>query len=96
MTREARDVILAPVISEKSFGQADKGKYTFLVHPHASKPEIRSAVEAIWRVRVVKVNTMHRRGKQVRRHLRWGKRPDRTCAVVTLQPGDKIEIFEGG
>lgn len=96
MSRDARDVIIAPVISEKSFSMADGGKYTFVVHPDATKPEIRRAVEQIWRVRVMKVNTMHRRGKQVRTRMRRGKRPDRSRAVVTLHAGDKIEIFEGG
>jgi large subunit ribosomal protein L23 len=93
---EARDVIIAPVISEKSFAQADAGKYTFVVRRGATKPQIRRAVEQIWGVHVTKVNTMQRRGKSVRRHLRWGKRPDRRLAVVSLAPGEKIEVFEGG
>ena len=96
MSREARDVIVAPVISEKSFASAEGGKYTFIVHPDASKPEIRRAVESIWGVHVRKVNTLRRRGKVVRRHLQYGQRPETCRAVVTLAPGEKIEIFEGG
>lgn len=93
--RDARDVIIAPVISEKSYAAAEGGKYTFFVHPKASKPEIRKAVETIWGVHVTKVNTVHRKGKAVRRHLQWGMRRSTTRAVVTLAAGEKIEIFEG-
>jgi large subunit ribosomal protein L23 len=93
---EPRDVILSPVISEKSFGHADVGKYTFVVHPKATKPEIRRAVEQIWGVRVLDVNTMKRRGKTVRRGFQYGQRSDRKLALVTLAAGEKIEIFEGG
>lgn len=96
MTLDARDVIVAPVVSEKSFSAAESGKYTFVVHPHATKPEIRRAVESIWGVHVKSVNTIRRHGKTVRRHMLWGKRPDTRRAVVTLAPGEKIEIFEGG
>lgn len=95
MTADARDVILAPVISEKSYAQAEGRKYTFVVHPDATKPDIRRAVEQIWGVRVSKVATMRRRGKTVRRRWVRGKRPDVRRAVVTLQPGEKIEMFEG-
>lgn len=96
MSLDARDAIIAPVISEKSYAEAAVGKYTFVVHPKATKPDIRRAVEEIWGVHVTKVNTLRRRGKPVRRHLQWGKRPDRRRAVVTLAPGEKLEIFEGG
>jgi large subunit ribosomal protein L23 len=95
VSRDARQVILKPVISEKSFAAAELGKYTFVVHPDATKPEIRRAVETIWRVHVQQVNTVQRRGKAVRRYLQKGKRPDSRRAVVTLAPGEKIEIFEG-
>lgn len=96
--RDAREVIVRPVISEKSFSEADRGKYTFLVHPKATKPEIRRAVESIWGVHVTKVNTMARKGKAIRlrRRFGYGRRPDRRRAVVTLAPGEKIEIFEAG
>ncbi len=96
MSREPRDVIIKPVISEKSYADAGRGKYTFVVAPGATKPDIRRAVESIWGVRVTSVNTTHRRGKTVRRHLRVGRRSDTRRAVVTLAEGEKIEIFEGG
>lgn len=97
MNREARDIIVRPVISEKSYAQAERGKYTFVVAPKATKPEIRRAVEEIWGVHVRDVNTMKRRGKSVRMRGRWGqfgKRPDLRRAVVTLVPGETIAIFE--
>lgn len=93
--RPAREVIVRPVVSEKSYGAAAEGKYTFLVNPKSSKPEIRRAVEQIWGVHVRSVNTMHRKGKVVRRHMQFGRRSDSSRAVVTLAPGEKIEIFEG-
>lgn len=95
MSRDPRDVIVAPIISEKSYAEAERGKYTFIVHRSATKPDIRRAVEEIWGVRVEKVNTMTRRGKAVRRHLQWGKRRDQRRAVVTLAAGEKIELFGG-
>jgi large subunit ribosomal protein L23 len=91
---EARDVIIAPVISEKSYSDAEKGKYTFVVASKATKPEIRRAVETIWGVRVSSVNTMKRRGKDVRRRFVKGSRPDKRRAIVTLAAGEKISIFE--
>jgi large subunit ribosomal protein L23 len=94
VTPEARDVIVAPIISEKSYADAERGKYTFVVAPRATKPEIRRAVEQIWGVRVRNVNTMRRRGKQVRRRFVKGSRPDSRRAIVTLAPGEKISIFE--
>lgn len=94
MTLDSRDVIISPVISEKSYADAERGKYTFLVAPKATKPEIRRAVEQIWGVRVRAVNTMQRRGKEVRRRLVRGRRPNSRRAIVTLQPGEKIAIFE--
>jgi large subunit ribosomal protein L23 len=94
VTQDARDIIIAPVISEKSYSDAERGKYTFLVTSKATKPDIRRAVEQIWGVRVRAVNTMHRRGKEVRRRFVRGTRPSTRRAVVTLQPGDKIAIIE--
>ncbi len=91
---EARDVIISPVVSEKSYTDAERGKYTFVVAPKATKPEIRRAVEQIWGVRVRSVNTMKRHGKEVRRRFVRGNRPDSRRAIVTLHPGDKISIFE--
>lgn len=92
----ARDIIRKPVISEKSYTDADGGKYTFVVDLKATKPDIRRAVEEIWNVHVRDVNTIRRRGKKVRRQLHFGRRPDTRRAVVTLAAGEKIEIFEGG
>lgn len=91
---DARDIIIAPVISEKSYSDAEKGKYTFVVATKATKPEIRRAVETIWGVRVRSVNTMKRRGKDVRRRFVKGSRPDKRRAIVTLAAGEKISIFE--
>lgn len=91
---DARDIIISPVISEKSYSDAEKGKYTFVVSQRATKPDIRRAVEEIWGVRVKAVNTMQRRGKEVRRRFVKGMRPGRRRAIVTLQAGEKIAIFE--
>ena len=93
---DPRDVILEPIVSEKSYSLLDRDQYTFRVHPRASKPEIRRAVEEIFDVRVTSVNTLNRRGKR-RRNRRtgtWGRLPDTKRAVVTLAEGDSIEIFE--
>jgi large subunit ribosomal protein L23 len=89
-----RDVILRPVVSEKSYAGLEQNRYTFIVSPDANKTEIREAVQTIWNVRVLKVSTLNRRGKTKR--FRWtrGRRPDEKRAVVTLAPGDSIEIFE--
>lgn len=91
---DARDIVISPVISEKSYSDAEKGKYTFVVSQRATKPDIRRAVEEIWGVRVKAVNTMQRRGKEVRRRFVKGMRPGRRRAIVTLQAGEKIAIFE--
>ena len=92
-----RDVILRPVVSEKSYALLDANAYTFIVHPEANKVEIRQAIESIFGVRVAKVNTMNRIGKRRRnrRSFTYGKRPDTKRAVVTLVAGDKIDLFEG-
>jgi large subunit ribosomal protein L23 len=93
-----RDVILAPVVSEKSYSLIDQNAYTFLVHPGANKTEIRQAVEQIWGVKVVSVNTVNRKGKSKRFRYTIGKRQDTKRAIVKLAPDDKIEIFgsQGG
>jgi len=91
---DVRDVILAPVVSEKSYSLIDGNAYTFRVHPNANKTEIRQAVERIWSVKVVKVNTINRKGKTKRFRLTLGRRPDSKRAVVKLAAGDKIDIFE--
>lgn len=94
--RDPRDIIIAPVISEKSYDQLEENVYVFKVNPSASKPEIRRAVETIFEVTVTKVNTLNRKGK-VRRNRRSntvGKRADTKRAIVTLAEGDSIKIFE--
>jgi large subunit ribosomal protein L23 len=94
---EPRDVILEPVVSEKSYNLLDEGAYTFKVHPEANKIEIRQAVEAIFDVKVLKVTTANRKGKRKRnrRALTFGRRPDTKRAIVTLVEGDRIDLFEG-
>ena len=94
--RDHRDVIIKPVVSEKSYALLDDGVYTFVVHPEANKIEIRQAIESIFNVRVVKVNTLNRPGKRKRnrRSFTFGKRPDTKRAVVTLHAGDRIDLFE--
>jgi large subunit ribosomal protein L23 len=95
--KDPRDVIIKPVVSEKSYGLLDSNVYTFVVHPDASKPEIHDAVETIFGVRVLKVNTLNRNGKRKRNRKTgtFGSRPDTKRAFVTLADGDRIELFEG-
>ena len=95
--RDPRDVIIRPVVSEKSYGLIERNVYTFVVHKDAAKPEIRAAIESIFDVKVTSVNTLNRKGKGVRnrRTGKVGKKPDRKRALVTLAPGDTIELFEG-
>ena len=94
--KDPRDIILAPVVSEKSYGLIEQGVYTFKVHPDASKPEIHDAVQAIWGVQVVKVNTLNRKGKvtRARRSNKFGNKPDTKRAIVTLAAGEEIPLFE--
>ena len=93
--RDPRDVILKPVVSEKSYGLLDQGVYTFVVHPDSNKSEIKIAIEAIFNVSVTKVNTLNRTGKRKRRRQFYGTRPDTKRAIVTLKDGDRIDLFEG-
>jgi large subunit ribosomal protein L23 len=90
-----RDILLRPVVSEKSYGLLDEGKYTFLVATDANKVQIRQAVEEVFRVKVTGVNTLNRQGKRRRTRRGWGKRPDTKRAIVTLAEGDRIDIFGG-
>ncbi|MDO8390268.1 MAG: 50S ribosomal protein L23 [Actinomycetota bacterium] len=94
--KDPRDIILAPVVSEKSYGLIERGVYTFKVHPAASKPEISDAIESIWGVTVMKVNTLNRKGKatRARRTGKAGSKPDSKRAIVTLAAGDEIPLFE--
>ena len=94
--KDIHDVILRPVISEKSYEMLDENKYTFIVDPRANKTHIRQAVEKIFDVKVLSVNTMNRRGKRKRRGMIIGKRPDTKRAIVTVAPGDRIELFDAG
>jgi large subunit ribosomal protein L23 len=82
------------MVSEKSYAGLEQNRYTFLVDPRSNKTEIKEAVQAIWNVRVLRVNTMNRMGKEKRFRYTKGKRPDQKMAVVTLAPGESIEIFE--
>jgi large subunit ribosomal protein L23 len=94
--KDPRDVIIRPIVSEKSYALLDQNVYTFLVHSDASKPEIHDAVKAIFGKTVVKVNTLNRKGKtqRTRRSNRRGKRADAKRAYVTLAAGERIELFE--
>jgi large subunit ribosomal protein L23 len=92
--KSPRDVIIRPVVSEKSYAGIEANAYTFLVSPTANKTEIKEAIQQIWNVRVLSVNTMNRKGKVKRTRLGTGKRPDQKRAVVKLAAGDSIEIFE--
>jgi large subunit ribosomal protein L23 len=93
--KDHRDVLLAPVISEKSYGLLDQNKYTFIVHPDSNKTEIKIAVEKVFNVKVERVNTINRQGKRKRTKQGFGKRKDTKRAVVSLAAGDRIEIFGG-
>ena len=95
--KDPRDIILEPVVSEKSYGLLEDNVYTFKVDTGASKPEIRDAIQAIFGVKVVKVNTLNRKGKRKRnrRSPTFGRRPDTKRALVTLAEGDSIDLFEG-
>jgi large subunit ribosomal protein L23 len=93
---DPRDVLIAPVISEKSYGLLEEGRYTFLVAPRANKTEIKIAVEQVFGVKVVSVNTLNRRGKRKRTRYGYGRRKDTKRAVVTLSAQSRpIEIFGG-
>ncbi len=94
--KSPRDVIIRPVVSEKSYAGIEQNAYTFLVDQRSNKTEIKEAVQRIWGVRVTSVNTMNRQGKTKRRGYTKGKRPDQKRAIVTLAQGDAIEIFESG
>jgi large subunit ribosomal protein L23 len=91
---DPRDILLAPVISEKSYSLLDENKYTFVVRPDANKTQIKIAVEKAFDVKVSNVNTLNRQGKRKRTRAGFGKRADSKRAVVTLREG-RIEIFGG-
>jgi large subunit ribosomal protein L23 len=95
---DPRDLIIEPIVSEKSYALLEQNVYTFRVHPDATKPQIHDAIESIFNVRVLRVNTLNRKGKRKRNRRSWtfGKRADSKRAIVTLHPDDRIELFEGG
>ena len=92
--KDPRDVIIRPVVSEKSYGLIDEGKYTFQVAPSANKTEIKFAIEQIFGVKVASINTLNRPGKRKRTRFGWGQRKATKRAVVSLREGS-IDIFGG-
>ena len=94
--KTSRDIVIRPVVSEKSYAGLDRNTYTFLVDKRANKTEIKEAIQEIWNVQVTSVRTLNRKGKTKRRRFTVGKRADEKRAIVTLVEGDKIEIFETG
>ena len=95
MIADPRDVIVSPVISEKSYGLLEENKYTFVVAPDANKTAIKIAVEQIFGVTVLGVNTINRQGKRKRTKNGFGHRKDTRRAIVSVAPGQRIEIFGG-
>jgi large subunit ribosomal protein L23 len=93
--KNPRDIILQPVVSEKSYDLVDaNNQYTFIVDPRSNKTEIKQAIQTIFDVRVVSVNTMNRKGKLKRTGLTIGRRKNTKRALVTLASGDSIDVFE--
>ena len=93
---DPRDIIIAPVISEKSYSVLDQNWYTFLVRPDANKTQIKIAVEKVFGVKVLSVNTLNRPGKRKRTRTGYGKRKDTKRAIVTLsQESRAIDVFGG-
>lgn len=91
--KDPRDILFAPVVSEKSYGLLDENKYTFIVDPTANKTEIKIAVEQIFDVTVLSVNTLNRRGKARRTRYGMGQRANTKRAIVTVAEGQRIDIF---
>ena len=92
---DPRDILIRPVISEKSYGLLDEHKYTFIVSPDANKTQIKTAVEEGFGVRVTGVNTANREGKRLRTRTGFGRRAATKRAIVTVAAGDRIDIFGG-
>ena len=91
---DPRDIIISPVISEKSYGLIEENTYTFIVHPDSNKTQIKIAIEKIFAVKVASVNTANRPGKRKRTRTGYGKRKDTKRAIVTLARGSKpIDLF---
>ena len=93
--KDHRDVLVAPVVSEKSYGLLDQNKYTFVVRPDANKTEIKIAVEKVFNVKVTSVNTANRAGKRRRTRFGWGARANTKRAIVSVAEGQRIDIFGG-
>jgi large subunit ribosomal protein L23 len=93
--KDPRDILIAPVVSEKSYGLLDQNKYTFLVDPDANKTEIKIAVEKVFNVKVTGVNTLNREGKRRRTRFGWGQRKSTKRAIVSVAEGQRIDIFGG-
>ncbi len=92
---DPRDILIKPVVSEKSYALLDENKYTFIVDPRANKTQIKQAVQAIFSVKVIGVNTINRQGKRKRTRTGYGRRASSKRAIVTLAEGDSIDIFGG-
>jgi large subunit ribosomal protein L23 len=92
---DPRDIIIAPVVSEKSYSELNRNWYTFQVHPDANKTQIKIAIQQIFGVRVITVNTLNREGKRKRTRTGWGKRKNTKRAIVKLAEGDRIDAFGG-
>ncbi|MEN8653905.1 50S ribosomal protein L23 [Streptomyces sp. 21So2-11] len=92
---DPRDILVRPVVSEKSYALLDENKYTFIVSPGTNKTQIKEAVQAVFSVKVTGVNTINRQGKRKRTKTGFGKRADTKRAIVTLAEGDRIDIFGG-
>ena len=90
--KDPRDVVISPVVSEKSYALIDQGKYTFIVDPRSNKTEIKLAIEKIFGVQVASVNTLNKQGKTRRTKFGMGKRKDTKRAIVSLKSGS-IDIF---
>ncbi|WNM24056.1 50S ribosomal protein L23 [Demequina capsici] len=95
LNKDPRDILIRPIVSEKSYGLMDEGKYTFEVAPSANKTEIKIAVEQVFGVKVTSVNTINRKGKARRTRFGLGKRKDVKRAIVTVGGGAALDIFSG-
>lgn len=97
MSKDPRDIVLRPVVSEKSYALLDGNVYTFIVAPDANKIEIKQAVESIFNVKVIRISTLNRKGKlkRNRRSNTMGKRSNSKRAIVQLAADDRIDIFGG-
>ena len=93
--QDPRDILISPVISEKSYGLLDENKYTFIVSTDANKTQIKIAVEKVFGVKVLSVNTHNREGKRIRTRTGFGRRAATKRAIVSVAAGARIDIFGG-